>query len=309
MKTFVARSFAALALASLANAQPTLSAAPASNPEPPSHSAPPAPPAPPLDLSPYNLAPVYSNDFSQPQKISREEDLIEKMPDGTWKRKARPPADAEWIAEGWGGAEVRDGRLRVAPSPFDAQGRPVPVPAAQRSHMVVWNQHIFPADFLAEFDMSPDGSAGGLAILLFCATGKNGEDLFDLSLPPRRADYPAYHSGAIANYTDAYWSRNTNPPGEPLTNRLRKNPGFLEVASGPSHTTGPTDVTYHVRVLKAGAHIAVEINGQVVFQWDDPGHPLGAGRLGFRSMSGVTTVSYSNLKVFQVTNKSSPNKS
>jgi hypothetical protein len=306
MKTILARTLAVFAFASLACAQ-TTTTAPAAATGPPNPV--PAAPAQSLDLSPYNLTPVYSNDFSQPQKIAREEDFIRKMPDGTWKRTALPPPDAEWIAEGWGGVEIRGGQLRVAPSPFDTQGQPTPVPAAQRSHMVVWNRHIFPADFLAEFDMNPGDSTSGLTILLFCAVGKNGEDLFDLSLPPRRADYPAYHSGAIENYTDAYWSRNANPPGEPLTNRLRKNPGFKEVASGPSHTTGPANFTYHVRLLKVGPHIAVEVNGQLVFQWDDPDHPLGAGRLGFRSMSGVTTVSYSHLKVSQVTPKLAPKKS
>src|SRR5262245_66493964 len=77
----------------------------------------------PLDLSRYDLRPFYENDFSRPQKIDREEDLIEQA-GAVWRRKASPPTDAEWIAEGWGGAEVRDGRLLVAPSPFDAKGRP-----------------------------------------------------------------------------------------------------------------------------------------------------------------------------------------
>jgi hypothetical protein len=258
-------------------------------------------PAAALDLSPYRLTPIYSNNFSTPQKIAYEEDFIALTPNGTWRRLARPPADADWIVEGRGGVEIRDGQLRVAPSPFDVHGRPQPVPAAQRSHTVVWNQRIFPADFLLSYDMSPNGSTNGLTIVFFCATGAHGEDLFDLSLPPRRADYVNYHSGAIANYSDAYWSRNRDPPGEPLTNRLRKNPGFVEVASGPSHTIGPTDVTHHVRILKVGAHIAVEVNGQVVFQWDDPSHPLGAGRIGLRTMSGVNTVSYRNFKVWQVT--------
>src|SRR5262245_10108782 len=77
----------------------------------------------PLDLSRYDLRPFYENDFSRPQKIAREEDLIEQ--DGAvWRRKASPATDAEWIAEGRGGAEVRGGRLLVAPSPFDASGSP-----------------------------------------------------------------------------------------------------------------------------------------------------------------------------------------
>jgi Domain of unknown function (DUF1961) len=251
----------------------------------------------PLDLSRYDLRLFYENDFSRPQQIAREEDLIEQA-GGVWRRKAGPAPSDEWIAEGRGGAEVRDGRLIVSPTLFDATRKPM---LCQRSHMVVWNRRVFPADFLLEFEMSPCGSTNGLTIVFFSAAGRNGEDIFDLSLPPRRAEYHAYHSGAVANYTDSYWSRNNE--AESLTNRLRKNTGFKQVAEGPSLTTGPTDVTHRLRILKSGAHIEVEINGRVIIKWDDPERPHGAGRIGLRSMEGVTMVAYDNFKVWQVTAK------
>src|SRR5262245_4048903 len=144
-----------------------------------------------LDLSGYDLRPFYESDFGHSQKIAREEDLIEQA-DGVWRRKASPAPDAEWIAEGWGGVEVRGGRLLVAPSPFDASGRPRPVEPSRRSHMVVWSRRIFPADFLLEIEMSPCDSTNGLTIVFFCAAGRNGKDIFDVSLPPRRAEYQAY---------------------------------------------------------------------------------------------------------------------
>jgi hypothetical protein len=254
----------------------------------------------PLDLSGYDLRPFYENDFGRPQKVAREEGLIEQS-GAVWKRKAVPAPDAEWIAEGWGGAEVRDGKLIVAPSPFDASGKPLPIEPGRRSHMVVWNRRVFPADFLLEFEMSPCGSTNGLTIVFFCASGRNGEDIFDLSLPPRRADYQAYHSGELANYTDSYWSRNNE--AESLSNRLRKNPGFKQVTEGPSLTTGSTDVTHRLRILKSGSHIEVEVNGKAVIKWDDTERPHGAGRIGLRSMEGVTMVAYDNFKVWQVTPK------
>lgn len=254
----------------------------------------------PLDLSGYDLRLFYENDFSRPQKIAREEDLIEQA-GAVWRRKANPAPDAEWIAEGWGGAEGRDGRLLVAPSPFDASGKPRSVEQGRRSHMVIWNNRTFPADFLLEFEMSPCGSTNGLTIVLFCAAGLNGEDIFDLSLPPRRAEYQAYHSGLISNYTDSYWSRNNE--AESLSNRLRKNPGFKQVAEGQSLTTGPTDVRHRLRILKSGARIEVEVNGKVAIRFDDPERPHGVGRIGLRSMEGVTMVAYDNFKVWQVTAK------
>jgi hypothetical protein len=254
----------------------------------------------PLDLSGYDLRLFYENDFSRQQKIAREEDLIEQA-GAVWRRKASPAPDAEWIAEGWGGAEVRGGRLLVAPSPFDAVGKPHPVEQGRRSHMVIWNHRNFPADFLLELEMSPCASANGLTIVLFCAAGRNGEDIFDLSLPPRRAEYQAYHSGVIGNYTDSYWSRNNE--AESLSNRLRKNPGFKQVSEGPSLTTGPTDITHRLRILKSGARIEVEVNGKVVIKWEDPERPHGMGRIGLRSMEGVDMVAYDNFKVWQVTAK------
>jgi hypothetical protein len=254
----------------------------------------------PLDLSGYDLRLLYENDFSRPQKIVREEDLIEQA-GAVWRRKASPAPDAEWIAEGWGGAEIRDDRLIVAPSLFDEAGRPRPVESSRRSHMVIWNHRVFPADFLLEFEMSPCGSTNGLTIVLFCAAGRNGADIFDLSLPPRRAEYQAYHSGVVANYTDSYWSRNNET--ESLSNRLRKNPGFKQVAESPSLTTGSTDVTHRLRIFKIGQRIEVEVNGKVVIRWDDPERPHGAGRIGLRSMEGVTMIAYDNFKVWQVTAK------
>lgn len=255
----------------------------------------------PIDLAAYDLKLVYENDFGQPQRVAHEEEFIERSQNGEWRRKGQPVPDAEWIAEGWGGCVIRDGKLWVAPSEFDGDGQPRPVEPGQRSHMVVWNRRIFPGDFLFELEMNPCGSTNGLAIVFLCAMGKNGEDLFELSLPPRRADYRAYHSGAIANYSDSYWSRNTET--ESVSNRLRKNPGFKQVAEGPSLTTGPTDVTHRFRVLKVGGHIEVEVDGKIVFQWNDSEKPLGAGRIGLRSMEGVTKIAYDNFKVWQVTPK------
>jgi len=110
----------------------------------------------PLDLTRYALRLVYENSFSRPQKIAREEDFIEPAPGGAWRRKGRPASDAEWIAEGWGGCAVRDGRLWVAPSELGANGAPMPVEPGRRSHMVAWNRRIFPGDFLFELEMYRD---------------------------------------------------------------------------------------------------------------------------------------------------------
>jgi hypothetical protein len=253
----------------------------------------------PIDVSKYKLKKVYDNNFGKNQKIAFERDFIKQNTDGSWTRTGQPDVKAEWIAEGNGGVEIRHGKLRVSPLRFDAKGRQIS--GQPRSHLVIWNKNIFPADFLLEFEMSPNGSTNGLTIVFLCATGKNGEDIFDLSLPPRQADYKTYHSGAIANYSDSYWSRNTEV--ESVTNRLRKNAGFKLVAEGKSLTTGSTDVTHHLRILKVGQHLEIEVNGKIILKWDDPEKSLGAGRVGLRSMEGVSLITYDNFKVWQVSAK------
>lgn len=253
----------------------------------------------PIDISKYKLKKVYSNDFQKKQKISFEKDFIKQNADGSWTRIGNPDKQAEWIAEGLGGVDVKNGKLRASPVPFDAKGNQMA--NSKRSHLVIWNKNIFPADFLLEFEMNPNSSTSGLTIVFFCATGKNGEDIFDLNLPPRQADYKTYHSGAIANYSDSYFSRNTEI--ESITNRLRKNVGFKLVAEGKSLTTGFTEVTHHLRILKVGGHIEIEINGKIIFKWDDAEKPLGAGRIGLRSMEGVSLITYDNFKVWKVSTK------
>lgn len=253
----------------------------------------------PIDVSKYKLKKVYENDFEKNQKIAFEKDFIKQNADGSWTRTDMPNKKAEWIAEGLGGVEVRDGKLRASPVPFDKDGNQIK--DAKRSHLVIWNKRIFPENLLIEYDMNPNSSPSGLTIIFFCATGKNGEDIFDVRLPIRMADYKTYHSGAIANYSDSYFSRNTEV--ESLTNRMRKNPGFKLVAEGKSLTTGATDVTHHVRILKFGGHIEMEMDGKTLFKWDDDGKSLGAGRIGLRSMEGVSLITYDNFKVWEVKKK------
>lgn len=225
-------------------------------------------------------------------------DFIKRQADGTWKRKGAPAADAEWIAEGWGGVKIRDGWLCVAPMPFDASGNPAGAPGSGRSHMVVWTRQAFPENFLLEFDMDSCDSTNGLAIVLFCATEKAGGDIFSTDLPTRRGDYKTYHSVALTNYTAAYWSRNNEQ--ERQTNRLRRNPGMNLLASVPSRTAGASDLPVHLRLLKHRKRIAVEINGRCILACEDPAKPLGAGHIGLRSMEGVTRIRYDNFKVWHV---------
>jgi len=259
-----------------------------------------------LDLSNYQLIEVYENTFSNNQEIAFEEDLIEKQADGSYKRIKTPTKTAEWIAEGWGDAQVKSGKLWVAPYPFDEQLNPVPSADKKPSHMVLWNKQVFPANFLLEFTVNHCNSDNGLTLFFFCATGNKGEDIFDINLPPRRANYRNYNRGAIANYTDSYWSRNKNGKQEELTNRIRKNPGFKQVSSGESRTNLVANKDYKLRLLKVGNSIKIEMDGVVINEWIDTETPHGSGRIGLRSMKGVTKVAYDDFKVWEVLQNTAP---
>ena len=252
----------------------------------------------PLELGELRLQEVYANDFSGADEVGFESAFVIDS-----QRKSLPPAAAEWIAEGAGGAEICEGRLHVAPVAFAACGETVDRSAAEPSHMVVWNRHRFPADMMFEFTINHHGSDDGLTLVIFAAEGIDGQDVFDLDLPPREGVYRNYHGDQLKNYTVSYWSRNKKPGlvkrGEQYTNRMRKNPGMHKQSNEYSRTDKCSDCDYHVRILKSGGLIAVEINGEVVNQVIDP-DPLGDGFIGLRNMMGVDRVSYNDFRVWSV---------
>jgi len=252
----------------------------------------------PLNTASFDLELIYQNDFSAPDKIDFETSFIA---DGN--RTRLPDPGAEWIAEGWGGADICDGKLWVAPVALKACGERLNNPDLEPSHMVVWNKTRFPADVMFEFTVNHQGSNDGLTLVFFAAQGREGQDIFSLDLPPRNGVYKNYNKGALANYTVSYWSRNKKPSlvakGEAFTNRIRKNPGANILATNASLTDKCNDCDYRVRILKVGGSLTAEINGTVVNHVTDP-DPHGGGFIGLRSMQGVDRVSYDNLKVWNV---------
>ena len=250
----------------------------------------------PLNIAALDLELVYDNNFSADDNIDFETSFVA---DG--KRTRLPDPQAEWIAEGWGAADVCGGKLWVAPVTFEDCGQIADQPGHEPSHMVVWNKNGFPADMMLEFTVNHHGSDNGLTLVFFAATGLEGKGIFDLTLPPRNGVYRNYNKGQLANYTDSYWSRNKAPHlvarGEQYSNRVRKNPGANMLATNASRTDHCNDCDIRVRILKVGGHIAAEIDGTVVNAVTDP-EPHGSGYIGLRSMEGVDKISYDDFKVW-----------
>jgi hypothetical protein len=253
----------------------------------------------PLKLDTVNLEPIYSNDFSTDDAVDFESRFTA---DG--KRTGRPNPEAEWIAEGWGGADVCEGRLWVTPVAFESCGKRVEANGQEPSHMVVWNKNRFPADMMFEFTVNHHGSDDGLTLVFFAAEGLEGQEIFELELPPRKGVYRNYNKGQLKNYTVSYWSRNQAPKlvarGEAFTNRIRKNPGANVLAIDDSLTDKCSDCDYRVRILKIGGDITVEINGKVANRVSDSDSPHRGGFIGLRCMEGVDKVSYDDFMVWSV---------
>ena len=257
----------------------------------------------PLNLEAVEVELVYSNDFSGFDEIDFESSFVEDE-----KRTRLPDPTAEWIAEGWGGAEVCDSRLWVAPAPFTSCGERGELPEQGPSHMVVWNKTRFPADMMFEFTVNHHGSENGLTLVFFAAEGEEGQEIFNLGLPPRNGVYRNYNKGRLRNYTVSYWSRNKSESAikkvEQYSNRVRRNPGANMLATNDSHTDKCSDCDYRVRILKLGGIITAEINSTVVNHLTDS-DPHGGGYIGLRFMQGVDRVSYDDFRVWTVNEKPS----
>lgn len=253
----------------------------------------------PISMVRYDRKLLYHNTFSAPEVMDRENDFTGRDAQGKEFRLRRPFEDAVWITEGNGDVAISGGKLRVTSGKYTVTGD---ISYTTRSHMVVWNHKIFPENFLLEFTVNHGGSDNGLTLLFMCATGLRGEDIFDESLPLRKANYPTYHSDKLKNYTVSYWSRNAQPPFEAVSDRVRKNPGMNILASGHSNTDLSSNEDYHIRILKYKGSIAVEVNGKVVVETEDP-DPLGKGRIGLRSMEGIREVTYDDFAVWELSER------
>ena len=76
-------------------------------------------------------------------------------------------------------------------------------------------------------------------------------------------------------------------------------------AAAEELSVSPAAVSQLIRTVEEqmGRKLFHRVNRRVVLNWNDPDKPLGAGRIGFRSMSGVSMIAYDKLKVWKVSKK------
>ena len=242
-----------------------------------------------LDLSPYELTPLYETEFDEPLNWIHEDDLF----DG--EKRVRAPEGKDWVLEGTEGgtATVADGRCTIV---------------TKGKHHVLWNTRLFPESFLLEFGVSPINANIGLTIVFFATRSLEGGSPFDLGLPKRAGSFRTYHSGALNGYHCSYWA--TNPADGGIlrrTTNLRKNCGFAMPAAGIDRIGGKGPGPHRVRILKIGNKIRVETRGKLALTFDDDGKTYGPvwqdGWIGLRQMGHSEQVSYTHFKVWKVETK------
>ena len=210
-----------------------------------------------------------------------------------YENQLAAPADLDgFVVEGHVDAGIHEGALRLRSVLDESEG--------QRANYLYWCPVDFPADVWIEWDFWPE-VARGLCMFFFAARGRNGEDLFDPSLPPRSGIYREYNTGAIDAFHVSYYRRRG---GDALNLcNLRKSHGFHLVASAadPIPSAEYAQPPYHLRVVKCGPRVAFRINDLPILHFEDDrttyGPPLGGGKIGFRQMAPMVG-RYANLRVY-----------
>lgn len=211
---------------------------------------------------------IYENDFSDPAQV------------------------ADWVMEGPGKTEFRDGWMHMF-SP------------GEEYHHVFWCPADFPDSIIVEWEAQNIEPDAGLCILFFGAKGVNGEDIFDPSLPARDGDFTWYIKDTLRSYHISYYA---NTPQKPDRNtaHLRKNNRFRLVYSGEEGIPTESTEIHRLKLIKYGPLIRFYVDDRQVIDWidspeNDPRPFYKSGKIGFRQMQW-THFRYRNFKVWSISN-------
>ncbi|MGJ9383096.1 DUF1961 family protein [Salipaludibacillus sp. CF4.18] len=203
----------------------------------------------------------------------------------------------DWKLEGQAKYSINDKRLLL-------ENELDPDIHGDNAHWVLWCPINFPDRIAIEWEFYPIQEPG-LCMLFFAANGKEGEDIFDPSLPERSGIYPQYHSGALNALHLSYFRHKHASERAFRTCNLRKSYGFHLVAQGADPLPPVEDAIspYSMKLVKYEGFVQFSINGLPVLEWEDQGEAYGpmleGGKIGFRQMAPMKAA-YANLKVYAV---------
>lgn len=218
------------------------------------------------------------------------ENLFDKS-DERWLEELREA----WVMEGKGVARGNGRHLSLSSELFT-------VPRGEDGHFNFWLKRDFPANVAFEWEFRyPQPGSEGLAIIIWAARGRNGEDIFDPALPARRGEVMSdLHSGAINCYHTSYIARGRK------TANLRKNHGFHLLASGRDLSCVCKPDEWHViRLEQFNGEITLLFDGKESYRFLDDGSAGGpphttGGKFGFRQQNNLYRGDYRNLRVFSL---------
>ena len=194
-----------------------------------------------------------------------------------------------WVMEGPGHVKFADGWMEMR-SPNEEM------------HHVYWCPKTLPPSFMAQWEMQNLHLEAGLCIVFFAATGLEGQDVMDSSLPRRDGTFSQYNNGFLQNYHISYYAHNPKLPARAVA-RLRKNPGKHIVSEGPPGIDFESDRVHKITLIKIDAQIRLFVDGQPIIDWTDNGEingpPLGSGRISLRQMQW-THFRYRNFQVWSL---------
>lgn len=221
---------------------------------------------------------VYENSFNKSQ--------------AEWVQEMRE----DWVLEGKGIIECGNGYLSMRSEIFT-------VPRDRDGHFNLWLKKDFPANVAYEWEFRyTEPGEQGLAIIIWAAMGKNGEDIFDPSMPPRKGEVMSdFHTGAMNCYHTSYIAR-----GRKRAN-LRKNYGFHMLTDGPDLSTVSKPNEWHVvRLEQCNGTIRLLFDGKESYRFVDDGSIGGppiltGGKFAFRQQNNLHNGHYRNLRVYHLT--------
>ncbi len=208
---------------------------------------------------------LYENSFSKPEKVD------------------------DWVMEGPGKLEFKDGWMHIyAPD--------------EKWHHVFWCPKDFPGSFIAEWEAQNLETDAGLCIIFFAATGINGEDIFDSSLPERDGTFKYYIKDKLNSYHISYYANTPNRPDRG-DSHIRKNTNFHLVQTGEEGISTNSEKIHKMKLIKDNDHIVMYVDDRKIIDWTDDGEEYGPvhqeGKIGFRQMQW-THFRYRNFKVWDL---------
>ena len=245
---------------------------------------------------------ISSENSKNPRKSelanSYKEDLIYENLFNKDQKEWLKEMSQDWVMEGKGIAECGKGYLSLSSEIFT-------IPRDKDGHFNFWLKRDFPANvaFEWEFRYSEPGDQG-LAIIIWAAKGRNGEDIFNSGIPIRRGEIMSdFTQGAINCYHTSYIAR-----GRQRAN-LRKNYGFHVLTDGHDlSTVSMSDEWHTIRLEQYNGVIRLLFDGKESYCYFDDGTIGGqpietGGKFGFRQQNNLYRGDYRNLRVYSLDNK------